>query len=82
MGHSSWLSLAGQSEYEYMFINVDPASPDFGTVRWCINSVNEEGERSADLEAPLAQVVRYVERRERAIPLAASGIAMAMASKA
>jgi hypothetical protein len=66
VGHSSWLSLAGQSEYEYMFINVDPASPDFGTVRWCINSVNEEGERCADLEALLAQVVRFVERRERA----------------
>ncbi|NEJ84064.1 hypothetical protein GR268_47375, partial [Rhizobium leguminosarum] len=50
----------------YMFINVDPASPDFGTVRWCINSVDEEGERCADLEALLAQVVRYVERRESA----------------
>jgi hypothetical protein len=66
VAHRSWLSLAGQSEYEYMFINVDSASPDFGTVRWCINSVDEEGERCADLEALLAQVVRYVERRERA----------------
>lgn len=66
VAHRSWLSLAGQSEYEYMFINVDPASPDFGTVRWCINSVDEEGERCADLEALLAQVVRYVERRESA----------------
>jgi hypothetical protein len=64
--HHTWLTLAGRSEYDYLFINIDPASEDFGTIRWCVNNCGDEGDYCADLETLLEQVARYVERRERA----------------
>jgi hypothetical protein len=64
--HPSWLTLAGRSEYDYLFINIDPASEDFGRIRACINNCDEERDHCPDLETLLEQAATYVEKRERA----------------
>jgi hypothetical protein len=64
--HPSWLTLAGRSEYDSYFINIDPASDDFGSIRGCTNNCTDEWDHCDDLETLLEQAATYVERCERA----------------
>ena len=53
---SDWLCLAGYSEFDYVFVNLNEKSPFFGSTRHMVNNTGEEHEAS---KAPFSNFITY-----------------------
>lgn len=68
VAHRSWLPVAATSEFDFYFVNVDPAFPRvYGSVRRMVaNCFADEHPACASIAELLVQAAAYIDRRERA----------------
>jgi hypothetical protein len=64
VAEKAWLPLASTTEFDVLFVNVDPASKFYGTVRGATINANTEYSSFDSLEKMLEGVVHYVDKLE------------------